>query len=77
MFVGLISYYKLSFDGEHDGLRENGNLRFLEFYKVAKEKNIEFELYQSSKHSYYDLILLYIKKTVQITFLFLMVKSLV
>jgi len=48
------------------------------------EKTFEFELLlvlkndiPKAKFEHYDLILLYIKKTVQITFLFLMVKSLV
>ena len=36
MLIGIISYFPTKFEGANDGLRENGNLRFLELLKIGK-----------------------------------------
>lgn len=58
MHIGIISYYKLNFKSSGDGLRENGNIKFLELLKAGKENNILFEKYVMKNHKKYDLILI-------------------
>lgn len=57
MLIGIISYFPTKFEGANDGLRENGNLRFLELLKIGKKNNIIFEQYINKRHKKYDLIL--------------------
>ena len=56
MLIGILDYYPINFLNSDDGLREDGNLRFLELYKKGKENNIIFEKYNKSNHRNYDLI---------------------
>ncbi len=57
MLIGIVSYFPTKFEGANDGLRENGNLRFLELLKTARRSNIIFEQYVKKRHKKYDLLL--------------------
>lgn len=58
MRIGILSYYTPRMKTGSDGTRENGNLRWMEFYKTAKERNILYELYDKRNHKNYDLIII-------------------
>ena len=52
MNVGILSYYEISLITESEGKfrRENGNRRWLEFYKYLASQNSQIELYKSKNH---------------------------
>lgn len=56
LLVGINDYFPFYLEGASDGLRENGNLRFLELYNLGKKNNIIFEAYNKNKHEKYDLV---------------------
>lgn len=58
MLVGLKDYFPMKMEGEGDGLRENGNLDFLELIKKGKENNIFFEIYNKNMHKKYDTVMI-------------------
>ena len=58
MLIGIISYYKINFKDSSDGLRENGNIKFIELIKSGKKNNIIFERYLKNNHKKYDLLLI-------------------
>ena len=49
MLIGLLDYYPIYLKGASDGLKEFGNLRFLELYKEG-EKNEMFCKVDSNKY---------------------------
>ena len=54
--IGINDYFPFHLEGASDGLRENGNLRFLELYNLGKKNNIIFEAYNKNNHKNYDLV---------------------
>ncbi len=56
LLIGINDYFPFYLEGASDGLRENGNLRFLELYNLGKKNNIIFEAYNKNKHKKYDLV---------------------
>ena len=57
MLICIIDYYPLFFEGSFDGLRENGNDRYLALYNLGKNQNIIFEKYDKKNHKKYKLII--------------------
>ena len=57
MLIAIVDYYPLFLKGSFDGLRENGNDRYLALYNLGKNQNITFEKYDKKNHKKYKLII--------------------
>ena len=57
MLIGIVDYYPLFLKGSYDGLRENGNDRYLALFNLGKKDNIIFEQYDKKNHKKYNLII--------------------
>ena len=55
--IGLISFYKDFSKIKGDGLRENGNIRFVELWNLLEKNNFNIEIFNHKKFNSYDIIL--------------------